>query len=1314
MIKRMTHGKRAMRRNKSLTALLMAIFILFNMIPMSAVTFAAGGQATVLAVENAPLLASIEVPFGTPIEDIVLPETVKAVIELPEDFDEETFIDVSFAEETDYLLVEIEQDEDFDEIVDSENDLYKLPNVNSFDEYSFRRYGVAEGYPLPEWYACDETGKITGVVADVAIETDTSNYFAEEAGMYVLPVSVVDSKCFISLYILLNVQEPTDETMDFAPSVISAVGDITLQASNGHIIITDSTEEGHHHIIQCTLNTVHTTHPAVSDANQTVYEMDYDDEVLTITGTNLNIQNNRFISIIADDHPINITIQDLYVTTVTDHYSVIYLGGTTGMATLNLTVLGTNTLRAGSDGAGIYVDKSDTLNIYGTGTLTVYGGNANDADHGGGAGIGGGWNSGTVGADGGTVNIGRKITDIGQTPETVTINAYGGAGIGAGNGTGGGAGIGGAGGGSNSSTGGAGGTLEAINIYGGTVNAYGGAADWTTNASAGGGGAGIGGGGCAGNNNKATTGAIKNIFIQYATVYAQGGKGGLQGQGGGGGAGIGGGGGGANGSPSDNIGYPPATQDPTLQNWTPKDPYLTIGGDLPFYTTVNAQGGAAGQNNAKTGSAPAYGSGGMRQINNIASGGGGVGRLIGNQAYTVVSPLQSYVAQTFNFGNWPDDKDKINDTAYPAGLYSAGYGIGATTWNVNNSNAGKPTLFTYAFMPQDLYYTIEVNVKGLNFNYPADQYDMKDVIVTLQSTDGGKISSSTFNEITGIYTFYVLAGHTYIATAPTFTLNGNVQTAILYLSPPILGGTSQVAHTGTNYGGEAFPTTLTNAVGTITSISANQNLTLWLYTGTGIIAYIPVGIFNLVHEYTKYGAALNDTINGFNHPNNGGHVNAPSIGFDVPTGEALVTGSPGSYIINPGALYFSNSTATLLTEAEARAIVLALANGAVTVTAKPAVGDLTDNQKIVNSVLAEHRPGREFNQLLLLNIAPATGTATLQSLYALISPITVHTDLYMTWKIYRYSLRYDSNGADNYLPGVPADNALHPQLDFITDKLGATTRSDAYVEGGYYYEYGSQINLLGIYDTNGYPINDTVDGEYKDFFSGDFPKKAGYYAYGWNTKADGTGTAYYRHQIFTITEDAILYLQWFPTPTVLSFTKVAQEDLSKVLEGAEFTLYAYIGEKQTIPVPFPIDPSAAPLVTQANIDILWEVYATAESDENGVVSLGTIANGNYILVETKAPTGYILPQAQVVLQFEAGKTPKMTSVGGSDLMMAIGMSGVVNVANERNIVIPGTGGIGTIIFTIGGIALIGGSLLLLLLSRKKKKAVNTTPPPQAH
>lgn len=91
------------------------------------------------------------------------------------------------------------------------------------------------------------------------------------------------------------------------------------------------------------------------------------------------------------------------------------------------------------------------------------------------------------------------------------------------------------------------------------------------------------------------------------------------------------------------------------------------------------------------------------------------------------------------------------------------------------------------------------------------------------------------------------------------------------------------------------------------------------------------------------------------------------------------------------------------------------------------------------------------------------------------------------------------------------------------------------------------------------------------------------------------------------------------------------------------------------------------------------------TDENGNAVLYGIGAGQYYLVEIKAPAGYNLLTNPISVTLNENAT-----------------SIVVEVANSNNFVLPDTGGIGTTIFTICGVALIAAAVVVLVIKKKKE------------
>ena len=142
---------------------------------------------------------------------------------------------------------------------------------------------------------------------------------------------------------------------------------------------------------------------------------------------------------------------------------------------------------------------------------------------------------------------------------------------------------------------------------------------------------------------------------------------------------------------------------------------------------------------------------------------------------------------------------------------------------------------------------------------------------------------------------------------------------------------------------------------------------------------------------------------------------------------------------------------------------------------------------------------------------------------------------------------------------------------------------------------------------------------------------------------------------------------------------IKQADKASIaLQGAEFTLYP----------------------TEADAKAGTNPVATAISDENGYFEFVGLAYGNvdddykianttYCMVEIKAPDGYQL-------------TNGLTYVPIQHNFYQITNANPITIRNSPDIKLPLTGGIGTLIFTILGIAFITVALILLIRIRKDK------------
>lgn len=187
----------------------------------------------------------------------------------------------------------------------------------------------------------------------------------------------------------------------------------------------------------------------------------------------------------------------------------------------------------------------------------------------------------------------------------------------------------------------------------------------------------------------------------------------------------------------------------------------------------------------------------------------------------------------------------------------------------------------------------------------------------------------------------------------------------------------------------------------------------------------------------------------------------------------------------------------------------------------------------------------------------------------------------------------------------------------------------------------------------------------------------------------------------------------------LTITKVAEEDDSKTLEGAEFALYKYIGSNSSI--------WDSQLIDTSNVDSSeWELVGTKTTGEDGKFTFEDLQIiREYRLIETKAPEGRLLPTGQWKVEFMRGdydendsglvkiddKVLKITAIGNppalklsQTFMQKVSTSllnttgGELLLPNRSVYELPSSGG--TINNTIRYIGLISALLGVIIIMRK--------------
>ena len=186
----------------------------------------------------------------------------------------------------------------------------------------------------------------------------------------------------------------------------------------------------------------------------------------------------------------------------------------------------------------------------------------------------------------------------------------------------------------------------------------------------------------------------------------------------------------------------------------------------------------------------------------------------------------------------------------------------------------------------------------------------------------------------------------------------------------------------------------------------------------------------------------------------------------------------------------------------------------------------------------------------------------------------------------------------------------------------------------------------------------------------------------------------------TVNKGNVLYTgRWARTQVSFEFIKVDGSGGGAPLGGAGFTLYE---------CRFKNDPDHrhTELVTGNDQDC-WQEKLTKVSDANtGQVRFDGLDAGQYMLVETKTKEGYTLPHGQWLITAEADGTFEIEGKGTS-LPPAFALTSddqgrtVYELPNYKTGDVPLTGGFGAVLFTAGGIIMIGLAAVQRIMTRKK-------------
>lgn len=163
------------------------------------------------------------------------------------------------------------------------------------------------------------------------------------------------------------------------------------------------------------------------------------------------------------------------------------------------------------------------------------------------------------------------------------------------------------------------------------------------------------------------------------------------------------------------------------------------------------------------------------------------------------------------------------------------------------------------------------------------------------------------------------------------------------------------------------------------------------------------------------------------------------------------------------------------------------------------------------------------------------------------------------------------------------------------------------------------------------------------------------------------------------------------------------DNANQPLTGAEFTL----SKDQNGRNPMPFFKTG---------DGTYRVPATAEEAQNatttlqvgaddatkGKLNISGLSVGTYYLTETKVPGGYNKPSNPVtIIEIKDENHNGQPTINDNPNEFGDGVV-ELNVVNTKGFKLPTTGGMGTFLFTMGGVAIMGAAILLFFVLRRRK------------
>ena len=174
------------------------------------------------------------------------------------------------------------------------------------------------------------------------------------------------------------------------------------------------------------------------------------------------------------------------------------------------------------------------------------------------------------------------------------------------------------------------------------------------------------------------------------------------------------------------------------------------------------------------------------------------------------------------------------------------------------------------------------------------------------------------------------------------------------------------------------------------------------------------------------------------------------------------------------------------------------------------------------------------------------------------------------------------------------------------------------------------------------------------------------------------------------------------TPTYpLQIRKFARGDEENFLDGATFRLYPTEGDAKADTNAIGVTGGNSNYTVDKNSKNFDMVSAKTEIESGMNLKLNGLAAGDYWLVETEAPQGYNGVTAPIKITItKSGDTEVNNWTISKDNENEDDK--IIDIENSTGTILPGTGGMGTILFTVVGIALVLIIAASFVISRRKR------------